>query len=109
MSQVAESKDKDHSSSSAVTTESSVGKNKATSGSSAHAAVIAVPEFFLKRVLPEECKGYLLEEEVTLLALLDKKGQLTEVSKMNDFMFLLTRIETVSEFMYPPTPTTSSH
>lgn len=62
--------------------------------------LLSVPDPLLKRLLPENSKGYLLEEEVALLAVLDKKGQLTEVSRMNDFMFLLTRIESVNYLFF---------
>lgn len=53
-----------------------------------------IPEILERRTLPEEFRGsrFLDDEEVVISSLIDQNGH---ISRIFDFMFILTRIEKV--------------
>ena len=54
-----------------------------------------IPDYLRRRPMQEEysTKRYLDNEEITLIALLDHEGKISDSIKLADFMLLLTRIE----------------
>ncbi len=58
-----------------------------------------IPEILERRTLPEELRGsrFLDDEEVVISSLIDQNGH---ISRIFDFMLILTRIEKVKFLVY---------
>lgn len=61
---------------------------------------LGLPEFLVRRTLPDEYVGkrFLDNEEVTILSFLDTNGRISSSKSLMEFMVLMTRIEKVCSF-----------